>query len=125
MIMDLKEYQLFTELLKRYTVLHILLKVIPLEVQELRHSRLKLSRLYCRMLERVHGRVEQDIKLLRRQMAELGGHIISEEQEKTFRRVTAKFRGYLYQQRYANDVLRGECEELLLYYMTSERGVKQ
>ncbi|MDQ0340309.1 hypothetical protein J2S00_003118 [Caldalkalibacillus uzonensis] len=122
MITNSKEYQLFTELLKQYTVLQILLKVIPLEVKELHHSRLKLSRLYCRILERIHQQVEKDIHQLRRQITQLGGCIISEQQERTFRLVTTKFRGYLYQHRYTNDVLRGECEKLLFCYLTGERG---
>jgi hypothetical protein len=52
------------------------------------------------------------------------GAILSEKQEKTFRLVQSKFKGFSYQQRFSNEVLRADCERILALYMKGPFSVE-
>jgi hypothetical protein len=112
-----KEYEHFSFLVKRYVELTLLLKIIPFDVRQLQQSKLKFIRCYDRLLEEVSLQIGKDLSILKRELNATGGVIVSEKQEKTFRLVQSKFKGFSYQQRFSNEVLRSDCEKLLALYM--------
>ena len=122
MISHPEAYQSFAELLKKYVLLSILSQTIVWEVSEMKRSRLKFSRCYCRLLEEAHLQVEKERRRIYRRFTNMGGELIDERQEAHYRLVIAKFKGYLHQYRYANHLLRSECEQLLFRYWRDREG---
>lgn len=117
MLMYPKEYLEFSELIKKYVVLHIMINVLEIDRQTIRQSSCKLAKVYDDILNEVQWRIEKDLRLLKKRMRELGGTVIEEEQQPTVRIVKAKFRGFIYTHRFLNYLLQAESEQMLKSYL--------
>lgn len=116
MVIYPKEYTTFAQLVKINIELNLLLKVLAYDIYYIQKSALKMNRAYCQLLEQIQLQIQKDIPIIRSRMSDIGGRIVSEEQERTYRVVQTQFRGYMHTHRFANDVLRTDCEQLLAYY---------
>ena len=108
-----KEYQEFSQLIKRYVVLNVLIKVLEYDRNVIKHSGCKLLRIYDDNLAEVQWQIESNIRQLKKEITMLGGSIIEELQETEVRIVKVKFKNYIYTHRYLNYVLQTECEKIL------------
>ncbi|MFV9510216.1 hypothetical protein [Tepidibacillus sp. LV47] len=124
MLMYPKEYQEFSNLVKKYVVYHILLKVLQYDRKIGKQSSFKLARAYDELLSQVQWLIEKDLVEVKRQMKRLGGMIIREEQKPTVRIVESKFRGFIYTHRFMNYLLQAESEQVFKSYVfpQNERG---
>ncbi|MFX0559984.1 hypothetical protein TEPIDINF_001399 [Tepidibacillus infernus] len=118
MLMYPKEYLDFSHLVKQYVILHIMLKVLEFDRKMIQQSACKLTRVYQDTLFEVQKKIEKDLRSIKRQMKELGGMVIEEEQQRTVRIVKAKFRGFIYTHRFLNYMLQAESEQLFKSYVS-------
>ncbi len=121
MLMYPQEYGEFSQLLKRYVVLNIIIKVIQYDRKVIRESACKLSNAYDFIFERLQLNLEKDIMKIKKRFVEIGGKIIEEEQQPTVRVVKAKFRGFIYTHRFLNYLLQSESERLFKAYLLQEK----
>lgn len=108
-----KEYQEFSQLIKRYVVLNILIKVLDHDRNVFKNSGCKLPRVYDDNLVEIQWQVENKLRQLKKEIKMSGGLIIEELQEDDVRIVKVKFKNYIYIHRYLNYVLQTECEQSL------------
>ncbi len=111
MLMYPKEYVEFSQQLKRYVVLHIMIRVIEYDKKIIQQSNCKLTRVYGEILSEIQLKIEFELRQIKRRMKELGGSIIEEQQQPTVRVVKAKFRGFIYTHRFLNYLLQAESEK--------------
>ncbi|WP_380704333.1 hypothetical protein [Salinithrix halophila] len=111
-----EEYQDFAGQVKRVILLEVLESVLRLDGRQLEEPRLKLWRLMRRWLGDTLEWVQSELSDTRRFLRQTGGEIIRVRQLEDCREVTAKFRGFIYTQRYMNEWIRSECEEVLYSY---------
>ncbi len=116
MLMYPKEYLTFSQLIKKYVVLHIMLKVLEYDRHMMQQSACKLANAYEELLADIQWRIEYDLRAVKKELKELGGMVIEEKQEATVRVVKAKFRGFIYTHRFLNYVLQSESEQLFRSY---------
>jgi len=117
-----KEYLDFSELVKKYVVLKIMIKVLEHDRQIIKQSFCKLAIAYDDTLNEIQWLIERELRQTKRAMKELGGMVFDEEQQSTVRIVRAKFRGFIYTHRYLNYVLQAEAEQLYRFYATPEKN---
>lgn len=116
MLMYPKEYLDFSQLIKKYIILNILLKVLEYDKKILKQSPFKLAEAYNETLTEIQWKIEKDLRQIKKNMRELGGTVIEEQQLPTVRMVKAKFRGFIYTHRFLNYLLHSESEKLFKVY---------
>ena len=121
MLMYPQEYGEFSQLLKRYIVLNIIIKVIQYDRKVIKGSACKLSNAYDFTFEQLQLNIERDVLKIKKRLTELGGKIIEEQQQPTVRVVKAKFRGFIYTHRFLNYLLQSESERLFKAYLFQQK----
>jgi len=119
MLMYPKEYHEFSQLIKKYVVLHVMQKVLDYDRNVMLQSTCKLASSYEELLREIEWNINQDLRSAKIKMKELGGMVIEQQQQQSVRIVKAKFRGFIYTHRFLNYVLQSEIEHLFKMYVLS------
>lgn len=122
MLMYPDEYNEFSHLTKRYVVLNVLIKVLEYDKKVIKASTSKLIRVYEELLTEIQWKIEHDLIQIKKEMKQLGGTIIEEQQHSSVRIVKVKFRGFVYTYRFLNYLLQAESEQLFKEYAMHYRG---
>lgn len=120
MLIAPEEYRRFADLVKQIILLEILERVLERDCRAIASTPVKMRRPIKRMLEETRERVARDALEARRELRRIGGEIIEVKQLPDIREVKARFRGFLHTQRYINEWLRSECEELFRFYWSEK-----
>lgn len=117
MLMYPEEYPEFSELIKKYVVLNILIRALDYDKKTIKQSNCKFSQVYSENFIEIQWMIENDIRQNKKKIKGFGGMIIQEEQDDNVRIVKVKYRGYVYTHRYLNYLLKAESEKLLAEYL--------
>jgi hypothetical protein len=120
MLIAPEEYRRFADLVKQIILLEVLERVLERDCRAIASTPVKMRRPIKRMLEETRERVARDALDARRELRRIGGEIIEVKQLPDIREVKARFRGFLHTQRYINEWLRSECEELFRFYWSEK-----
>lgn len=120
MLIAPEEYRRFADLVKQIILLEVLERVLERDCRAIASTPVKMRRPIKRMLEETRERVARDALEARRELRRIGGEIIEVKQLPDIREVKARFRGFLHTQRYINEWLRSECEELFRFYWSEK-----
>lgn len=121
MLMYPKEYLEFSQLIKKYVVLNIMLKVLEYDRKVITQSACKLARVYDDTLTEIQWKIEHDLRHTKKKMRELGGTVLEEQQQQSVRIIKAKFRGFIYTHRFLNYVLQAESEKTFKGYVFAQK----
>lgn len=116
MLVDPEDYTHFARTVKRLILLDVLMKALERDRLYLKSSPCKMIGVWSLMLEKTAEWVRDEWIIQRKALRGFGGDILEVRQLADYREVKAKFRGYRYTQRYLNEWIRSECEDLLLQY---------
>ena len=120
MLIAPEEYRRFADLVKQIVLLEVLERVLERDCRAIASTPVKMRRPIKRMLEETRERVARDAVDAHRELRRIGGKIIEVKQLPDIREVKARFRGFLHTQRYINEWLRSECEELFRFYWSEK-----
>lgn len=119
-----EDYTYFARTVKRLILLDVLMKALERDRLYLKSSSCKMIRVWSLMLEKTAEWVRDEWFVQKKVLRGFGGEILEVRQLTDCREVKAKFRGYWYTQRYLNEWIRSECEDLLLQYWKVSRSME-
>ncbi|SEM71208.1 hypothetical protein [Lihuaxuella thermophila] len=121
------EYHQFLFLVKRITVLQVLLLVLRVDLERLSAAPIKMKEVWVKLLSNTTAQLEEALSDAFRQLKQLGGRIVEVKQTEHSRNITSQFRGYLYQDRLLNEWIKKECTEILesCWNLCGEENLKE
>ncbi|PTM59896.1 hypothetical protein [Desmospora activa] len=114
------EYRQFARSIKRVVLMDVLYRALQCDIRQLELQTFKLKQSVLQTLSYTSIQVERELQGAKRQLRQSGGHIIEVKQKRDYREVRARFRGFIYTQRFFNEWIKAECEEWLVRLWTGK-----
>lgn len=108
------EYRLFARSVRRVVLMDVLYRALQYDMRQLEAQTFKLKQSFLRCLSHISMQVERERQGAKRQLRQCGGQIIEVKQKRDYREVRARFRGFIYTQRFLNEWIKAECEDWLV-----------
>jgi hypothetical protein len=103
-----EEYIRMMELIKRVTVLEVLLLAIRVDMHRIGRFPLKLGEGWRHLMRWSEEKTEGLLREARKELAAMGAKIVSVNQTGSHREVTVRWRGFIYREKWLNPWLKAE-----------------